>query len=153
MASSYVRSGHKLSDLRLNVSAAQGRVCFFIVYTPNPVRQSAIKRVNRSSMICQLPHRGWYMMIGGWLPGWLIAGKVSTSVSSVCALECEVLHSSDDIIRWQLLETIEVKKIMWDQANICNHFWLNPSIFFVKPRLHHTKYLRYFKYEYKLIFF
>jgi len=32
MASSYVRSGHKLNDLRLNVAAAQGRVWLFFFF-------------------------------------------------------------------------------------------------------------------------
>jgi len=102
MASSYVRSGHKLNDLRLNVAAAQGRVWLFF-FLNSLCSQSAIKRVNRSSMICQSGHRGW--RIGGWLPGWLIAGKVTPSAPSACALECEVLHSSDDIIQWQILGT------------------------------------------------
>jgi len=34
MASSYVRSGHKLNDLRLNVAAAQGRVWLFFFIFP-----------------------------------------------------------------------------------------------------------------------
>lgn len=58
---SYARSGHKLNDLDVDVeveasSAAQGRVWLLLA------AQSAIKRVNHSSMICQLGREG-----GGWI--------------------------------------------------------------------------------------
>lgn len=90
---SFVRSGHKLNDLDVDAlvwpseDAAQGRVLLLTA-----AQQSAIKRVNHSSMICQLERS---------LAASLIAREgQSPAHPSLCALEGEVfsLHQWDDII-------------------------------------------------------